>query len=267
MLEETRAQRDQGLWFIAHEAAHFWLGQTVSYEYARDSWITEGGADLLAVRAVAETDPDYDPRAAAQPAPSRIASAWRAAASESARERGEHRAYYACGAVFGLVAEAGSGRSFYRFVRAADRSQPRRRRRVARRLAERCSMTQRANPSCAATSRDCSTAALPTPGNSLRICWSVPAWRSTRTDACRVGGDATTGSPTKNCAAVPRAAACSGKVAPHREFSNAHPHTSQRPQGRMPVLQDGATRQHRRAAADQDLEASAAADRRHWRSP
>ena len=35
----------------------------------------------------------------------------------SARDRGEHRAYYACGAVFGLVAEAGSGRSFYKFVR------------------------------------------------------------------------------------------------------------------------------------------------------
>ena len=62
MLEETDAQRHEGLWFIAHEAAHFWLGQTVAYEYARDAWITEGGAELLALRAVADTDPDYDPR-------------------------------------------------------------------------------------------------------------------------------------------------------------------------------------------------------------
>ena len=59
---ETGEQRHEGLWFIAHEAAHFWLGQTVGYEYARDAWITEGGAELLAFRAVAEVDPEYDPR-------------------------------------------------------------------------------------------------------------------------------------------------------------------------------------------------------------
>ncbi len=116
MLEETRAQRDQSLWFIAHESAHFWLGQAVSYQFARDAWITEGGADLLAVRAVAETDPDYDPAPLLNKAiEDCIALARRGV--ESARDRGEHRAYYACGAVFGLVAEAGSGRSFYRFVR------------------------------------------------------------------------------------------------------------------------------------------------------
>jgi len=40
LLEETPDQRHVGLWFIAHEAAHFWLGQTVGYEYARDAWIT-----------------------------------------------------------------------------------------------------------------------------------------------------------------------------------------------------------------------------------
>ena len=116
MLEETRAQRDQSLWFIAHESAHFWLGQTVAYQYARDAWITEGGADLLAVRAVAETDPDYDPAPLLNKA---IEDCIRLAPRgvESARDRGEHRAYFACGAVFGLVAEAGSGRSFYRFVR------------------------------------------------------------------------------------------------------------------------------------------------------
>ena len=36
---------------------------------------------------------------------------------ESARERNENRAYYACGAVFGLIAESASGRSFFRFVK------------------------------------------------------------------------------------------------------------------------------------------------------
>jgi hypothetical protein len=117
VLEETTAQRQQGLWFIAHEAAHFWLGQTVAYEYARDAWITEGGADLLAVRAVAEIDPEYDPKLELNRAITDCVELAKRRGVAAARERGEHRAYYACGAVFGLVAEAGSGRSFYEFVR------------------------------------------------------------------------------------------------------------------------------------------------------
>jgi hypothetical protein len=117
VLEETTAQRQQGLWFIAHEAAHFWLGQTVAYEYARDAWITEGGADLLAVRAVAELDPEYDPKVELNRAIADCIKLTKRHGVASARDRGEHRAYYACGAVFGLVAEAGSGRSFYKFVR------------------------------------------------------------------------------------------------------------------------------------------------------
>jgi len=117
MLTETPKQRREGLWFIAHEAAHFWLGQTIGYEYARDAWITEGGADLLAIRAVAEADPDYDPRAELDRAIADCISLTHRRGVESARERSEQRTYYACGAVFGLVAEAGSGRSFYKFVR------------------------------------------------------------------------------------------------------------------------------------------------------
>lgn len=117
VLEETTAQRQQGLWFIAHEAAHFWLGQTVAYEYAREAWITEGGADLLAVRAVAEIDPDYDPKIELNRSIADCVKLTKRHGVASARDRGEHRAYYACGAVFGLVAEAGSGRSFYKFAR------------------------------------------------------------------------------------------------------------------------------------------------------
>ena len=36
---------------------------------------------------------------------------------ETARDRNETRAYYACGAVFGLIAESASGRSFFTFVK------------------------------------------------------------------------------------------------------------------------------------------------------
>ena len=117
VLTETTEQRQQGLWFIAHEAAHFWLGQTAGYEYARDAWITEGGAELLAIRAVAEIDPAYDPRVALNKAIADCASLTQRRGVAGARERGEDRAYYACGAVFGLLAESGSGRSFSRFVR------------------------------------------------------------------------------------------------------------------------------------------------------
>jgi hypothetical protein len=117
VLTETAEQRHQGLWFIAHEAAHFWIGQTAGYEFARDAWITEGGADLLAIRAVSEIEPAYDPRLPLNEAIADCARLTKRRGVESARDRNEHRAYYACGAVFGLVAEAGSGRSFYKFAR------------------------------------------------------------------------------------------------------------------------------------------------------
>jgi hypothetical protein len=117
LLEETGDQRHVGLWFIAHEAAHFWLGQTVAYEYARDAWITEGGAELLAFRAVAEVDPEYDPRIPLNRAIEECIGFTENRGVARAGERGERRAFYACGAVFALVAEAGSGRSYYKFAR------------------------------------------------------------------------------------------------------------------------------------------------------
>ena len=39
---------ERSRWFIGHEGAHFWLGQTVRYAFADEAWITEGGADLMA---------------------------------------------------------------------------------------------------------------------------------------------------------------------------------------------------------------------------
>jgi hypothetical protein len=116
LMEETAVQRAEGNWFVAHEAAHFWLGQTAGYEYARESWITEGGADLLAVRAIASIDPTYDWRAELDRDITDCAQLTRGRGVASARERDEQRAYYACGAVFGLVAEAASGQPFHAFV-------------------------------------------------------------------------------------------------------------------------------------------------------
>ncbi len=96
--------RERSRWFIGHEAAHFWLGQTVRYQFADEAWITEGGADLMAVRALKHLDSTYDDRKELQ---SEVDDCVNLATKPVAQagERGEHRAYYACGAVFALAAE------------------------------------------------------------------------------------------------------------------------------------------------------------------
>ncbi len=103
-------------WFIAHEASHFWLGQTVRYDRTRDSWIMEGGANLLAARTVAGLDPAFDEKGELN---QELADCAKLAGKPvgDAAERGEQRAFYACGAVFGMIAEHYSGGDFYRFVR------------------------------------------------------------------------------------------------------------------------------------------------------
>lgn len=104
VVEPSTAVLSASRWFIGHESAHFWLGQVVRYERARDAWITEGGADLMAVRALKASDPEWDARAELQ----REVDDCIELADEpvaGAGERGEHRAFYACGAVLALAAE------------------------------------------------------------------------------------------------------------------------------------------------------------------
>jgi len=112
--------RERALWFVAHEASHFWLGQTVRYEFARDAWITEGGADMMAVRALKARNPAYDDRAELQTEIDDCVKYARQPIA-TAGDRGEHRAYYACGAVFAMAAEAAerrrTGGDFIDFIR------------------------------------------------------------------------------------------------------------------------------------------------------
>ncbi len=115
-LTEIPALKNMARWFIAHEAAHFWLGQAVGYESARDSWIMEGGADLLAVRTVSRLDPSFDGRKALNDA-LRDCSNLAVKPVATAIERGDHRVHYACGAVFALVAEKADGGDFFGFTR------------------------------------------------------------------------------------------------------------------------------------------------------
>ena len=114
---ENADLRNGARWFGAHEGAHFWLGQAVHYSGPQESWITEGGADLLAYRAVAAADSSFDVRAALQDALEQCIAFSRKGGVASANERGDHKAYYHCGAMFGLVAERASGGDFGSFVR------------------------------------------------------------------------------------------------------------------------------------------------------
>ncbi len=99
-------------WFIAHEAAHFWLGsEDLRYEFVRDGWITEGGSDLLAIRALAALDPTYDARAALQPLVDECLALAANGPVVEAGDRGDHRAFYGCGAAWALAFESAGRRS------------------------------------------------------------------------------------------------------------------------------------------------------------
>ena len=93
-------------WFIGHESAHFWLGSDgLKYEFARDAWITEGGADLMAVRAISAIDPSWDARAELQREVDDCVTFATGKPVATAGERGDNKAFYACGAVWAMALE------------------------------------------------------------------------------------------------------------------------------------------------------------------
>jgi hypothetical protein len=105
-------------WFVSHEAAHFWLGQAVHYSNPSESWITEGGAELLAFRATAAADATFDVKARLSQARKECTPFLAHGGIAGAFEReGDFRAYYACGAILALAAEKASGGDFAGFVR------------------------------------------------------------------------------------------------------------------------------------------------------
>ncbi|RST29915.1 hypothetical protein HMF7854_03060 [Sphingomonas ginkgonis] len=108
----------QARWFAAHESAHFWLGQAIAYSRPEESWITEGGAELLAFRATAAADPHYDIHARLREARDECVPYLAHGGIEAAYQRtDDFRAYYACGVILALVAEKAAGGDFGRFVR------------------------------------------------------------------------------------------------------------------------------------------------------
>lgn len=99
---------DRLRWFYGHEIVHFWLGDTVRYARRSQAWMLEGGADLLAVRALQRLSPTYDARATEQDGVDECLKLVQPGEPlAGAPARGEPRAFYACGATLLLAAEAG----------------------------------------------------------------------------------------------------------------------------------------------------------------
>lgn len=104
-------------WFVAHEAAHFWLGQAIRSEGPTGSWITEGGAELLAFRATATSDKSFDIKARLAEARAEcLPFLGNGGIAQAFFRNGDFRAYYACGAIIALAAEQASGGDFGNFV-------------------------------------------------------------------------------------------------------------------------------------------------------
>ena len=104
-------------WFIAHEAAHFWLGQVVQYDEEGDAWIMEGGADLAAIRAVSDLVPGFDAHGEEAREWRECEAALHKGTLDTARQRGDFQMPYSCGAVLMMGAEAVNGGDYFGFVR------------------------------------------------------------------------------------------------------------------------------------------------------
>ncbi|MBA4763374.1 hypothetical protein [Sphingomonas sp.] len=105
MVDPQPALLAQTRWFIGHEGAHFWMGQTVRTARRSAAWMTEGAADVMAVRALAHFYPDYDARGRLQKSIDDCIAINGSKPLSGAFERGAHRANYACGAVLMMAAE------------------------------------------------------------------------------------------------------------------------------------------------------------------
>lgn len=106
-VQPSASTQDRMRWFLGHEAAHFWLGQVVRYRRREESWITEGGADVLAIRALERLQPGYDGRVERQrEVDDCMKMIGPAKPLNGATERGDHRVSYACGAVLLMAAES-----------------------------------------------------------------------------------------------------------------------------------------------------------------
>lgn len=118
VVNESQGVRNFTRGFVAHEAAHFWLGQAIEADGVRNNWISEGGADLLGIRAIAATDSKFDVAARVGRLRQDCAAHLAKGPLATATERGDSKAPYNCGALISMVAEQAYGGDFGAFVRA-----------------------------------------------------------------------------------------------------------------------------------------------------
>ena len=121
LLEPNPKAQARAQWFIAHELSHFWLGSSgVAYSKPGDAWITEGGADMMAISVLKQLKPSFDADGEAQRA---VDDCVRFAVKpiSSASARNESRAPYACGLVFALAAQGvvqkNGGQDYFDFLK------------------------------------------------------------------------------------------------------------------------------------------------------
>ena len=114
VLSEDETARIEGLQFFAHEAAHLWRGRPSP----TNTRAMPGSRKAAPIRhrLIALEHPTYD-WLRFHSTIAECVNLTRRRGVESARERNENRAYYACGAVFALIAESASGRSFFTSVK------------------------------------------------------------------------------------------------------------------------------------------------------
>ncbi|WP_265587205.1 hypothetical protein [Sphingomicrobium arenosum] len=121
LVSPSPAAAAQARQFIAHEAAHFWLGNLVDYGPPGEAWTMEGGADLMALRAAQAVDPAMAARLETRTLRASERECRRLGAGGplvTAPERGAAQAFYGCGLLFSLLAEAAAvdaGGDFFTF--------------------------------------------------------------------------------------------------------------------------------------------------------
>ncbi len=110
--------------FLGHETAHFWLGQTVHQARREDAWITEGGANLIALRGLEQLAISRDSRAELQKYLDDCLSSLASGRSlrDETLEGKDAGGHYTCGAMLFLAAEGAArgrnvGADAFTFVR------------------------------------------------------------------------------------------------------------------------------------------------------
>jgi hypothetical protein len=105
LVAENKDAKERLYWFLAHEVAHFWLGQRANYAGDGHQWISEGGANAAAMLYLKTNLPDYDFATEYANQVEDCRKSAKKGAIRTGYQRHDYQGYYACGAIFNLVAD------------------------------------------------------------------------------------------------------------------------------------------------------------------